>query len=128
MKEDRRNKQEETDILMYSMLMTHKRLNMYFFYNTQYMTYLNDIIKKERLILNEMIIRKSNLEVFLQDINKKVIKIKSKLELYKDMKKFLLLVKFKVTLVDKKEEKKAISEKKQQEDVYNKDKELFLTY
>ena len=44
-----------------------------------------------------MIIRKSNLEVFLQDINKKVIKIKSKLELYKDMKKFLLLVKFKVT-------------------------------
>ena len=58
---------------------------------------------------NKKIIEKNNKVLFIQ--NKKI---------YDNGRKVLL--------VDKKEEKKAISEKKQQEDVYNNDKELFLTY
>ena len=179
MKEDRRNKQEETDILMYTMLMTQfllslpiniesdlNNVNFYKIINSKgpivfingykynKVLYIMKILEKLLLyyISLKVQVMNSNSSKSYIAIENKVLKAK-KIEKNKQYKehevlqiiernkkiieknnKVLFIQNKKIydngrkVLVDKKEEKKAISEKKQQEDVYNNDKELFLTY
>ena len=179
MKEDRRNKQEETDILMYTMLMTQfllslpiniesdlNNVNFYKIINSKdpivfingykynkvlyimkileklllyyislkvqvmnsnssksYIAIENNVLKAKKIEKNKQYKEHEVLQII--ERNKKIIEKNNKVLFIKNKK---IYDNGRKVLVDKKEEKKAISEKKQQEDVYNNDKELFLTY
>ena len=89
-----------------------------------YIAIENKVLKAKKIEKNKQY---KEHEVLLQIIerNKKIIEKNNKVLFIKNKK---IYDNGRKVLVDKKEEKKAISEKKQQEDVYNNDKELFLTY
>ena len=88
-----------------------------------YIAIENKVLKAKKIEKNKQYKEHEVLQIIerhkkIIEKNNKVLFIKNK-KIYDNGRK---------VLVDKKEEKKAISEKKQQEDVYNNDKELFLTY
>ena len=76
---------------------TKKKLELYIDFLGQYVLYLYGIINKERIILNELFSKKSDLQLNIIGIDNKIKKNKILLELYKQYKIFLLLVKYKQT-------------------------------
>ena len=88
-----------------------------------YIAIENKVLKAKKIEKNKQYKEHEVLQII--ERNKKIIEKNNKVLFIKNKK---IYDNGRKVLVDKKEEKKAISEKKQQEDVYNNDKELFLTY
>ena len=76
---------------------TKIKLDLYIDFLGQYVLYLYGIINKEKIILNELYSKKSELQLNIIGIDNKIKKNKLLLELYKQYKIFLLLVKYKQT-------------------------------
>ena len=78
-----------------------RKLELFTDFLGQYVLYLYGIINKERLILNELFNTQSDLQLITIGLKNKITKNQIKLELYKQYKIFLLLVKYKKTkLID----------------------------
>ena len=76
---------------------TKIKLDLYIDFLGQYVLYLYGIINQEKIILNELYSKKSELQLNIIGIDNKIKKNKLLLELYKQYKIFLLLVKYKQT-------------------------------
>ena len=76
---------------------TKIKLDLYIDFLGQYVLYLYGIINQEKIILNELYTKKSELQLNIIGIDNKIKKNKLLLELYKQYKIFLLLVKYKQT-------------------------------
>ena len=94
--EDQKNQIENYEVKLYLINQIRRRLTTYCNYLSQYLSFLNGHINEEKKKLDAFSLQKSNLEISLQNINKKIENNKKILLLYKNYKKFLLMVKFKV--------------------------------
>ena len=94
--EDRNNQRENIDQKMFNIILTQKQLVLYFYYLSQYMSYLNGVRNAEQQKLIDLSIKKETLELENKSINRQIAKQKKLLALYKNYKVFLLMVKFKV--------------------------------
>ena len=94
--EDKNNQRENIDQRIFNIILTQKQLLLYFYYLSQYMSYLNGVRNAEQQKLIDLSIKKATLELENKSINRQIAKQKKLLALYKNYKVFLLMVKFKV--------------------------------
>lgn len=94
--EDRNNQRENINQRIFNIILTQKQLLLYFYYLSQYMSYLKKVRNAEQQKLIDLSIKKANLELENKSINRQIAKQKKLLALYKNYKVFLLMVKFKV--------------------------------
>lgn len=94
--EDRNNQIENYQLKLYLINQIKRSLNAYCDHLSQYLSFLNGHIDEEKKKLEAFSLQKSNLEMSILSINKKIENNKKILLLYKNYKKFLIMVKFKV--------------------------------